>query len=84
MGPLAPYSGPFGAPASGAELLHLAPPVALSQLAEFRSVFEAKLARYAYLATWDLTSLLGDLAGHQVNVQSARHEFRQLLLTGIC
>jgi hypothetical protein len=40
-------------------------------------------ARYAYLATWGVASLLGDLAGHEVNVQSARREFRQLLLSGV-
>jgi hypothetical protein len=39
-------------------------------------------ARYAYLAAWDLTSLLSELAGHEVHIQLARHEFRQLLLTG--
>ncbi len=27
--------------------------------------------------------VLGDLAGHEVNVQSARREFRQLLLTRV-
>jgi hypothetical protein len=38
-------------------------------------------ARYAYLATWDLSALLNELAGHHVSLPSARSEFRQLLLT---
>jgi hypothetical protein len=37
-------------------------------------------ARYAYLPTWDLGALLGELAGHHVNLPVVRHEFRQLLL----
>jgi hypothetical protein len=37
-------------------------------------------ARYAYLATWDLASLLGELAGSEVDLQSARHQFRRLLV----
>ena len=36
-------------------------------------------ARYAYLATWSLGSLLSELAGHPASLQSARQEFRQLL-----
>jgi hypothetical protein len=39
-------------------------------------------ARHAYLATWDLVSLLGELAGHEVSLQLVRHEFGQLLLRG--
>jgi hypothetical protein len=38
-------------------------------------------ARYAYLATWNLSALLEELAGHQVSLQATRAEFRQLLLT---
>jgi hypothetical protein len=37
-------------------------------------------ARYAYLATWALGALLGELAGHQASIQSVRQEFRHLLL----
>ncbi|HEX3961883.1 MAG TPA: hypothetical protein VHZ03_35530 [Trebonia sp.] len=37
-------------------------------------------ARYAYLATWDLATLLGELAGHQVSLQLTRQEFCHLLL----
>jgi hypothetical protein len=36
-------------------------------------------ARYAYLATWDLGSLLSELAGHPISLQTARQEFSQLL-----
>jgi hypothetical protein len=36
-------------------------------------------ARYAYLATWDLVSLLSELAGHEVNLPTVRQQFRQLL-----
>jgi hypothetical protein len=36
-------------------------------------------ARYAYLVTWSLDGLLGELAGEPVSLQSARQEFRQLL-----
>jgi hypothetical protein len=38
-------------------------------------------ARYAYLATWSLGSLLSELAGHPVSVQAARQEFHRLLDT---
>ncbi len=38
-------------------------------------------ARYAYLATWNLPGLLGELAGHPVSLPAARQEFRQLLHT---
>jgi len=38
-------------------------------------------ARYAYLATWDIGTLLDELAGDQVSLPSARREFQQLLLT---
>src|SRR5216684_2640940 len=38
-------------------------------------------ARYAYLATWGLGAVLGELSGHQVILQSVRQEFRHLLLT---
>ncbi len=38
-------------------------------------------ARYAYLAAWDMGTLFDELAGHHVSLPSARHEFRQLLLT---
>jgi hypothetical protein len=38
-------------------------------------------ARYAYLATWDIGTLLDELASHHVNLPSVRREFRQLLLT---
>jgi len=37
-------------------------------------------ARYSYLVTWDLTRLLGELAGHPVNMAAARDDFRGLLL----
>jgi hypothetical protein len=37
-------------------------------------------ARHAYLATWDIGTLLDELAGHHVSLPSVRHEFRQLLL----
>jgi hypothetical protein len=37
-------------------------------------------ARYAYLATWDLPTLLGELAGHDVDLQKVRGRFRDLLL----
>lgn len=157
-GPLAPYTGRFAALPSAAELLELTPHTALSQLTDFRRVFETALlpalagrrgawalgptfqgstlmnadgdliaagllldlktskkltlgvkdvlqvigyalldfddefgikeagifaARYAYLATWDLASLLSELALHEVSVQAARQEFRQLLLTAV-
>lgn len=36
-------------------------------------------ARYAYLATWDLGSLLAELAGHPVSLSSERAQFRSLL-----
>jgi hypothetical protein len=36
-------------------------------------------ARYAYLATWDLSSLLAELAGRPVSLRSERAEFRSLL-----
>jgi hypothetical protein len=38
-------------------------------------------ARYAYLATWDLSALLEELAGGQVSLQATREEFREVLLT---
>ena len=38
-------------------------------------------ARYAYLATWGLGSLLADLAGHAVSPQSVRDEFREVLVS---
>lgn len=37
-------------------------------------------ARYAYLATWDLGSLLDELAGQHVSLRAIRDEFRQVLL----
>jgi hypothetical protein len=37
-------------------------------------------ARYGYLATWELATLLSELAGHPVTVQSARDEFWRFLL----
>jgi hypothetical protein len=37
-------------------------------------------ARYAYLATWDLSALLDELAGQHMSLPSVRKEFRQLLL----
>ena len=37
-------------------------------------------ARYAYLATWDLGSLLGELAGQPVRLAVLRGQFRELLL----
>jgi hypothetical protein len=37
-------------------------------------------ARNGHLATWELGSLLSELAGHQVSVQAARDEFRRFLL----
>jgi hypothetical protein len=36
-------------------------------------------ARYAYLATWLLSTLLEDLAGHKIDLQSTRQEFHELL-----
>ncbi len=36
-------------------------------------------ARYAYLATWSLDSLLSELAGHPASHRAARQEFRRLL-----
>jgi hypothetical protein len=38
-------------------------------------------ARYAYLATWDLSALLEELAGGHVSLQATRTEFRELLFT---
>jgi hypothetical protein len=38
-------------------------------------------ARYAYLATWNLASLLDELAGHPVNLAVARAQFQDLLVT---
>jgi hypothetical protein len=38
-------------------------------------------ARYAYLATWDLQSLLDELAGRAVSLADTRKELRQLLVT---
>lgn len=37
-------------------------------------------ARYGYLATWELPSLLSELAGRQVDLAAVRDEFRALLL----
>lgn len=37
-------------------------------------------ARYSHLVTWDLASLLSELAGHPVNPAAARDEFQALLL----
>lgn len=36
-------------------------------------------ARYAHLATWDIGTLLDELAGRPVSLPSVRQEFRQLL-----
>ena len=36
-------------------------------------------ARYALLATWELSALLDELAGHSVSLAAIRHEFRELL-----
>lgn len=36
-------------------------------------------ARYAYLATWELPALLSELAGHDVDLRTARGRFRDLL-----
>jgi hypothetical protein len=160
-GPVAAARGPLGEfrhrPASADRLLHLVPAAALSQLAEFRRVFDTMLipqlssrhglwclgptfagshllnadadliaaglladlktsakkpslgrddlyqvigyalldfddayqltdlgifsARYAYLATWDLRTMLDELAGRSVSLADTREEFRQLLLT---
>jgi hypothetical protein len=159
-GPVIAARGPLGrfrgGSVSGDDLLGLAPPAGLTQLAEFRHVFETALlpqfaarigpwalgptfagselikadadliaaglllelktsaklslgitdllqvigyalldfdddyriaelgiftARYGYLATWELGGLLSELAGHEVRVQSARDEFRRLLLS---
>jgi hypothetical protein len=38
-------------------------------------------ARYAYLASWSLPALPGELAGYQISLQATRQEFCQLLLT---
>jgi hypothetical protein len=37
-------------------------------------------ARYAYLASWDLGGLLGELAGQPVSLAAIRGQFRELLL----
>lgn len=37
-------------------------------------------ARYAYLATWELGELLGELGGHPASLPSVRSQFRDLLL----
>jgi hypothetical protein len=37
--------------------------------------------RYGYLPTWELGSLLHDLAGQEVSLPATREEFRRLLLT---
>jgi hypothetical protein len=37
-------------------------------------------ARYAYLATWDIGGLLGELAGQPVSLYALRGQFRELLL----
>jgi hypothetical protein len=37
-------------------------------------------ARYAYLATWDLASLLNELAGRPVSLAETRSQFRELLV----
>jgi hypothetical protein len=158
LGPLAPYTGRFATPPSAAALFELAPSAALSQLTEFRHVFETVLlpapaerrgtwalgptfqgsalmnadadliaaellldlktskkltlgvkdvlqvigyalldfddefgireagifaARYAYLSTWDLSSLLSELSLREVRLQSVRQEFRRLLPTAL-
>jgi hypothetical protein len=36
-------------------------------------------ARYAHLATWDISTLLDELAGHPVSLRTIRQEFRQAL-----
>jgi hypothetical protein len=36
-------------------------------------------ARYAYLTTWELQPLLTELAGHDIDLDAARSEFRDLL-----
>lgn len=36
-------------------------------------------ARHAYLATWDLATLLNELAGHPVSLPETRSQFRELL-----
>jgi len=36
-------------------------------------------ARYAHLTTWDLSTLLDELAGHSVSLSAIRQEFRALL-----
>lgn len=38
-------------------------------------------ARHAYLATWDISELLRELAGQPVSLQAVRQDFRDLLLT---
>jgi hypothetical protein len=40
-------------------------------------------ARYAYLATWDIGSLLDELAGQHVSLRSARDDFRFHLESGL-
>jgi hypothetical protein len=37
-------------------------------------------ARNGYLATWELGALLSELTGYEISVQSARDEFRGVLL----
>jgi hypothetical protein len=37
-------------------------------------------ARYAYLATWDIQTLMDELAGHVVSLSDTREEFRRLLI----
>ncbi len=39
-------------------------------------------ARFAYLATWPLAALLGEMAGHDVNLPDTRDAFRRLLQAG--
>jgi hypothetical protein len=38
-------------------------------------------ARYAYLATWNLSSLLDELADHSVSLATVRERFQELLVT---
>jgi hypothetical protein len=38
-------------------------------------------AQCAYLATWDISALFDELAGHHVSLPSVRDEFHQLLLS---
>lgn len=39
-------------------------------------------ARFGYFASWPLTDLLNEMAGHEVDLPETREAFRRLLTTG--